>query len=73
MIKYKGIVHNVLNDAPFIGAILIAPTCTMGCINCINEHLKSNKILIEDSAENIIENSYACFRRRKRNSNIITP
>lgn len=55
MIKYKGIVHNVLNDAPFIGAILIAPSCSMGCKNCINEHLKTNDILIEDTAKNIIE------------------
>src|SRR6056297_666516 len=55
MIKYKGIVHNVLNDAPFIGEILIAPTCTMGCKNCINEHLKTNRILVEDTAKNIIE------------------
>jgi len=55
MIKYKGIVHNVLNDAPFIGAILIAPSCTMGCKNCINEHLKNDKILIEDTVKNIIK------------------
>jgi pyruvate-formate lyase-activating enzyme len=55
MIKYKGIIHNVLNDAPFIGAILIAPTCSMGCKNCINEHLKTDKILVEDTAENIIK------------------
>lgn len=54
MIKYKGIIHNVLNDAPFIGAIVIAPTCQMGCKNCINEHLKQDDLLIEESAEQII-------------------
>ena len=55
MIQYKGIIHNVLNDAPFIGAILIAPSCSMGCKNCINEHLKMNEILVEETAENIIK------------------
>ncbi len=55
MIKYKGIIHNILNDAPFIGALLIAPTCSRGCKNCINEHLKHNGILYEESAEDIIK------------------
>lgn len=55
MIEYKGIIHNVLNDAPFIGAILIAPSCSMGCKNCINEHLKTNDILVEETAEEIIK------------------
>ncbi len=55
MIEYKGIIHNVLNDAPFIGAILIAPSCSMGCKNCINEHLKTNEILVEATAEEIIK------------------
>jgi len=55
MIKYKGIIHNILNDAPFIGALLIAPSCSRGCKNCINEHLKHNGILYEESAEDIIK------------------
>jgi hypothetical protein len=55
MIKYKGIVHNVLNDAPFIGALVIAPTCSKGCKNCINEHLKKNGIFFEETATTIIE------------------
>jgi len=55
MIKYKGIIHNILNDAPFIGALLIAPTCSRGCKNCINEHLKHNGILYEELAEDIIK------------------
>lgn len=37
----KGIVHNVLNDAPFIGALVVAPYCHKGCKGCQNEHLKS--------------------------------
>ncbi|MEA1976259.1 MAG: hypothetical protein U9N10_12125 [Bacillota bacterium] len=55
MIKYKGIIHNVLNDAPFIGALVIAPTCGKGCKDCINEHLKHNGVLFEESAKDIIK------------------
>ncbi|MDM8534269.1 4Fe-4S cluster-binding domain-containing protein [Clostridiaceae bacterium HSG29] len=55
MIKYKGIIHNILNDAPFIGALVIAPTCSRGCKNCINEHLKHNGIFYEESAEDVIK------------------
>ncbi len=53
-IKYKGIVHNVLNDAPFIGAIVIADHCSMPCKNCINEHLKSDAYRRQHSAAQII-------------------
>lgn len=55
MITYKGIRHNILNDAPFIGALIIAPTCKMGCKNCINQHLKENDIYYNDQASDIIE------------------
>lgn len=55
MIKYKGIVHNILNDAPFIGALLIAPSCKKGCPDCINEHLKNNGIIYEETATEIIK------------------
>ena len=46
MIKHKGIKHNIINDAPFIGAIIIAPTCNKGCRDCINKHLKRDKVSI---------------------------
>ncbi len=55
MIKYKGIIHNVLNDAPFIGALIIASTCEKNCKNCINQHLKTNSILYKDTAKEIIK------------------
>jgi organic radical activating enzyme len=55
MIKYKGIIHNVLNDAPFIGALIIAPTCSKGCKNCINEHLKTNGVFYNHTEKEIIE------------------
>ncbi|MDN5351578.1 MAG: hypothetical protein PWQ12_497 [Clostridiales bacterium] len=53
--KYKGIVHNILNDAPFIGAVVIANRCSMPCEDCINESLKSDVYTMEDSAEEIVE------------------
>ncbi|MGM0378415.1 MAG: 4Fe-4S cluster-binding domain-containing protein [Bacillota bacterium] len=54
MIKYKGIIHNILNDAPFIGALIIAPSCMKGCSDCLNEHLKNNGIFYKNSASEII-------------------
>jgi organic radical activating enzyme len=55
LIRYKGIIHNVLNDAPFIGALIIAPSCKNGCKNCINHHLKTNGIFYENTAKEIIK------------------
>lgn len=43
LVEYKGIIHNVLNDAPFIGAIVIANSCKRNCQGCINEHLKTDE------------------------------
>ncbi|MFW6029680.1 MAG: 4Fe-4S cluster-binding domain-containing protein [Halanaerobiales bacterium] len=42
-IKYKGVLHNNLDDAPFVGAILIAPTCVNFCKGCHNAHLRNNE------------------------------
>lgn len=54
-IKYKGIRHNILNDAPFMGSIIIAPYCYRGCEGCHNEHLKDNdNIIKEDLVKDII-------------------
>lgn len=41
LIEYRGIVHEVMGDAPFIGAIVIAPYCNIGCKGCHNQHLLS--------------------------------
>ncbi len=55
VIRYKGILHNVLNDAPFIGAIIIANGCNMPCKECINEHLKRDEYLIYNKTDEILE------------------
>lgn len=53
-IPYKGLVHNVLNDAPFIGAVVVANSCRRGCRDCINETLKDPSHTRHDSAKHII-------------------
>ncbi|MFW6377103.1 MAG: 4Fe-4S cluster-binding domain-containing protein [bacterium] len=55
LVRHKGIVHNVMNDAPFVGAIIIAPTCSRGCEGCINEHLKRQKGFITSKALDILK------------------
>ncbi|MFW6377583.1 MAG: 4Fe-4S cluster-binding domain-containing protein [bacterium] len=55
MITHKGIEHEIINDAPFVGAIITAPTCSKGCKNCINEHLKYDGIYYNETADEIIE------------------
>ena len=55
LIKYKNIVHERTEDAPFIGALICAVDCKFNCIDCFNQHLKEIKTQ-QDSAENIINN-----------------
>lgn len=54
MIKYKYIVHERTEDAPFIGALIVAPSCNLKCKNCFNKELKKleNK---EDTSKTIIK------------------
>lgn len=52
-IKYKFIEHTRVEDAPFVGALIVAPSCKMKCKNCFNKDLKKldNKV---GTAESII-------------------
>ena len=47
MIRYRGIVTERTEDCPFgeFGAVVIAPTCTLNCKGCCNQHLKDTDIL----------------------------
>jgi len=47
-VKYKRIVDS-FGDAPFLGALLIAPSCTRGCPGCQNTHLKEEETILEDA------------------------
>lgn len=54
-IVFKGIRHNILNDAPFIGAVLIANSCRRACKGCINEALKSDAFQISMTPRAIMD------------------
>lgn len=53
MIKYKTIKHEVIGDAPFMGALICANSCPLNCRGCFNKSLKKQEPL-EKSAEDII-------------------
>ena len=41
LVSYKGIIHERAEDAPFMGALIIATSCNNGCQGCFNQHLKN--------------------------------
>lgn len=55
LISYKGIIHECLEDAPFVGALVIAVGCSNNCRGCHNQHLKVLETL-NTSAEELILN-----------------
>lgn len=48
-IRYKEIVHERVEDAPFIGALICGILCSRGCADCINSHLKTKDFKRKDS------------------------
>ncbi len=54
-INFKGIVHERYEDAPFIGALIIANECKFSCKDCFNKHLANNKTITSDENEIIKE------------------
>lgn len=52
-ICYRGIINERSEDAPFIGALIIAANCSNRCKNCFNQHLKAAKLYCKD-VESII-------------------
>jgi pyruvate-formate lyase-activating enzyme len=40
MIRYKSITHERVEDAPFVGALICAVSCSIGCKDCFNESVK---------------------------------
>lgn len=45
-VRYKLIEHERIEDAPFIGGLVSAITCNIGCKGCFNEPLKHSETLI---------------------------
>jgi len=39
-VEITGVKRNVTKDAPFIGAIIIAPDCWKDCSGCFHQHLR---------------------------------
>lgn len=53
LIHYRGIVHERSEDAPFMGALIVATNCSNNCKDCFNQHLKSTEIYCK-TAEDIV-------------------
>lgn len=54
-IRIKGITHERCEDAPFVGALISAIDCHIGCKGCFNQHLKNTSTIIMDSKDIIRE------------------
>lgn len=54
-IHYRGIIHERAEDAPFMGALIIAATCDNGCKDCFNQHLKTSRVYTRTAEEIIAE------------------
>lgn len=49
-IRYKMIEHERIEDAPFMGALICAISCNIGCKGCFNDPLKRSETLISSQA-----------------------
>ena len=54
LISYKGIIHERAEDAPFMGALIIATSCSNRCRGCFNQHLKDAETYLH-YADEVIE------------------
>lgn len=54
LVSYKGIIHERTEDAPFMGALIIATSCNNRCQDCFNQHLKDAKTHLR-YADEVIE------------------
>lgn len=51
LIHHKGIVIERTEDAPFMGALICAPSCGFNCKGCFNRHMKKSPIIEQDSKD----------------------
>lgn len=54
IVHYRGIFSERTEDAPFIGALIVAEKCSNNCQGCFNQHLK-NSTVYSKLASDIIE------------------
>lgn len=55
LVHYKGIIHERAEDAPFMGALIIATSCGNRCKECFNQHLKAATTYTKPAEEIIAE------------------
>lgn len=55
VVKHRGIIHERAEDAPFMGALIIATSCRKNCQGCFNQHLKNSKVYANTAYEIIEE------------------
>ena len=53
LIRHKQLIHERLEDAPFIGGLISSIGCEINCKGCFNQHLKRLPT-VERTAEDII-------------------
>ncbi len=46
-VHYKGIIHERTEDAPFMGALVIAVSCNNNCQGCFNQHLRDASVRVD--------------------------
>ena len=46
LISYRGIIHERTEDAPFMGALIVAKSCSNNCQGCFNQHLKYSPLYV---------------------------
>ena len=61
LIRYRGIIHERTEDAPFMGALIIAEKCSNNCQGCFNQHLKNGKVFTKPVYDIIQEVSRDVF------------
>ena len=44
LVNYRGIIHERAEDAPFMGALIIAESCNNNCQGCFNQHIKDSPL-----------------------------
>ena len=63
LILHKGIIHERAEDAPFMGALIIASSCHNNCPDCFNQHLKNKEVYCSTAADIIKEVRHNPFNK----------
>lgn len=50
-IQYKKLIHERMQDAPFIGALVVGCSCNLNCVGCFHEYMKEETNTNDDEEE----------------------